>query len=177
MPASGPVELDARLEMADLFPVFFMIFFRRLGWIFVPVLLASSFPLIVSALRLGQPSGVAVQPATFAIPIAISLFFLLVLPYLSARSTLRSSKIIQGTVHYSFSENGMDSTAQGASGHNDWSTLHKVVETRGVLLIYPAKRVMTVVPKRCFPDTQSLDAVRQFIRARVTGKVKLRPTT
>src|ERR1700685_4409272 len=104
--------------MGDLFPAFSMIFFRRLGWIFVPVFLVSSFGLILSVLEQRQPPDAAANPVTIAIPIAFCLFFLFALPYFSARSALKSSKVIQGTVHYRFSENGMDSTAQGAYGHN-----------------------------------------------------------
>jgi hypothetical protein len=174
VPTTGPIEIDVRLEMGDLFPAFSMIFFRRLGWVFIPALLISIFLLITRVLGFAQSSRVSIDPITLAIPFALCLLVFLVLPYLSARSALKSSKIIQGTVHYTFSENGIDSTAQGASGHNDWSTLQKVVETRHVLLIYPAKRIMFVVPKRCFADTASLDTIREHIRTYVTGETKLR---
>lgn len=175
MSTIGPVEVDVRLEMGDLFPFYFMNSFRRVGWIFVPFLLVSIFLLIASVLGSTRSNGVSFSPITLAAPFALCLLFFLVIPYLSARSTLKSSKIIQGSVHYTFSENGMDSTAPGAFGHNDWSNFHKVVETRHVLLIYPTKHIAWVVPKRCFADSAGLDAIRQLIRAHVTGKVKLRP--
>jgi hypothetical protein len=66
------------------------------------------------------------------------------------------------------------STANGSFGHNAWSNLHKVVETKHVLLFYPAKGIMYVIPKRCFADTASLDTIRELTRRHVTGKGKLR---
>jgi hypothetical protein len=173
VPQSGLVEVDVRLEMSDLFPALSSISFRRFGWIFIPILLVPTFLLFAKLLI---PSNeIPMDPITLAIPFVCFLLFFLVLPYLSARSTLKTSKLLQGTVHYTFSENGIDTTAQGAFGHNDWSNLRKVIETKHVLLFYPSKGIFYVIPKRFFSCAANLDSMRELIRTHVTGKIKLRP--
>ena len=172
MSKTGPVEVDVRLDTGDLFSALASISFRRFGWIFVPVLLVS---ILLAILRLSSSSNtVPLAPITMAVPFLCCIVFFVVIPYFSARSSLKSSRILQGSVHYAFSEAGIDVTGQGVSGHNDWSNLYKVVETKRALLFYPSKGIFYVIPKRNFADVANLDSMREIIRSRVIGKIKLR---
>ena len=173
MTSATTIEVEVRLNMGDLYRAYCRALLRKL-W-FLPAVILALF-IVLQVLLIFSPGGTRdvernARPLYYVL--GAFCFVIFVSPYFSARSTLRNSKTLQGTIRYVFSENGMDVVAPGASGHNDWSTIHRVVETPRALMIYPSKSIMCLVPKRSFADYGSFATVRQLIRTHVSGKVSL----
>ncbi|GEM_PF-6180355 len=108
--------------------------------------------------------------ATLAVLIAPIYIWL---AYSRSRRAFRDSRVYRNPLSYTFTEKGMIVSGPTFHAESDWSNVARVQETRALLILCPPTSAMTILPKRCFPDTSALDMVRELIRAHVTGRVKL----
>ena len=174
MPPYSPVEVEFQLQMGDVFlPRLELAVWNKYLIVWLPVLLFTGYLLIAPFMGVSELNGTTIDPVTASIP---WLGFFLGYPlfiYFSTRSFLKTSRAVQGKLRYGFSENAVELSGDGTYSQISWSNIHKVVETRTALVLYPSSAGFLVIPKRSFAASDSLDIVRKLIRSRVSGKVQM----
>jgi hypothetical protein len=121
-----------------------------------------------------SPSG-APSPLT-AVVIAVAVFFApayIGLLYWRSRRAFRNSRVYRSGLSYVFTEKGISAKGPTFSAESDWSNVAGVRETQSLFILLPPTSAMTILPKRCFADAAALEALRELVRAHVSGKVKL----
>lgn len=152
---SAVVEIDVQLATIDMYRAERATAWRQVRWMIVFV-----FPslLFLSLLRGG--------PFVFIAVTLVSLFSFAVLSllmYLGARSILRTSRVLRGTIHYSFESRCLRSRGQTFWTVQDWSNLYEVLETRHLLILRSSSAQKVVIPKRYLLDG-ALEKVRAIAR-------------
>ncbi len=109
------------------------------------------------------------------------LFFLLfmpfawfVLPYIAARSLVRSKPDVCKTTRWLFFPDRIEARGPVSETTLQWSAFLRIRETNEQLLLYFQKQLANVLPKRCFRDDSDVDAFRKLVRASFTGETILR---
>ncbi len=90
-----------------------------------------------------------------------------------ARKQLSSSRELSGEATYEFSDTGFDTRTHFSSSTSTWEALHGARESREAFIFYRSNASFHIVPKRTFKSPGDIDALREIIRSRVSGKVKL----
>jgi YcxB-like protein len=164
-PEVAAVEADVQLTAKDLYSAEMSMVWRATR----PVVIASAAICALESLRRGSlPMLVAA-----ALLGAFCLGAISGLVYMSARSTLRSSRVLGGGAHYSFDERGMRMRGPTFYGRLDWGNIYRAIETRRLILVCPSSAQKYILPKRCF-SPEELRSLRELLRARVTGRMELR---
>jgi hypothetical protein len=137
---STVVEIDVQLTPLDMYRAS-----RATAWRQVRRMILLVWPatLLISLLRGGL--------FLFILVSLVSLFSFAVhslLMYMGARSTLRTSRVLRGVIHYSFEPHCLRSRGQTFWTIQDWSNLYEVLETRHLLILRSSSAQKVVIPKR-----------------------------
>jgi hypothetical protein len=134
------IEIDVQLQPIDLYRADRILVWRQIRWL----VLAAAIFVLAFALMVGSIFLIVLA-------VAISLFFLAVhsgFAYMGARSMLRSSRVLRGTIHYSFEPSGLRTSGETFRSFQDWSNFHDVLETRHLFILRPSTSEKVVIPKR-----------------------------
>ena len=115
----GVVDVDVRLTPPDLYRTERTIVWGQVRWV---TILCAGIVLLRVLLGGGMP--------LLIVTTILALFCFLVLSglaYMGARSTLRTSRVLGGTIHYSFEPACLHSSGETFWSIQDWSTLHRVL--------------------------------------------------
>jgi hypothetical protein len=154
-PTPGVVEIDVRLTPLDLYRAERTIVWRQVR---LMVMLAAAFVSLRVLLGGGVPLLLIVAVLGLFCFAAHSGFL-----YMGARSTLRTSRVLGGTIHYSFETRCMRLSAETYWSIQDWSNLHEVLETRQLLILRSSSAQKVVIPKRCL-RAGDLEKIRVLAR-------------
>jgi hypothetical protein len=106
------------------------------------------------------------------------LFFMpfvwFVLPYIAARSLVRSKPDVSKPVRWLFFPDRIETRGPVSETTLQWPAFLKIRETNEQFLLYFQKQFANVLPKRCFRHASNVDAFRKLVRASFTGKTILR---
>jgi len=134
------VEIDVRLTPLDMYRASRATAWRQVRW---TIIVACPTMLLISLLRGG--------PLLFIVIAFLNLFtfaILSLLMFMGARSTLRTSRVLRGDIHYSFEPHCLRSRGQTFWTVQDWSNLYEVLETRHLLILRSSSAQKVVIPKR-----------------------------
>lgn len=92
-----------------------------------------------------------------------ALIFIPVVAFVRAKQMLRSEGG-HGRRHYVFSEEGIEVESNVASAKVKWAAYMQVRETGQYFLLYAAPGFANVVPKRHFPNPDTISAFRAIVR-------------
>ena len=164
------IDIDVQLEFNDYLKANSWFLWRKFKWLIVLLLIAAVvYPLIVVV---RYSSGVTVNYAwAYFVPWAL-LLVLLVSSYSGAKQHMASNKALHEKIHYVFSESGMDTTAASFSGTMAWQNVFAAHETGSNFLIFIARNMMYIIPKRCFQSAEQIDAFKRLLRAELGNKAK-----
>jgi hypothetical protein len=165
MTCNPRVEVDVRITPEDMYRSVITVLAKKAPWYSAQLLLP-----IVLILALSPYAG----PTFLVLEGSIVMLVMAVLIYLSASKGVRTNKIYEEGVHYSFGDSGVDINGPTFFFHYDWSNFHTVMENSHAILLCPSKSQVSVIPKRCFASPSHLDSMRALIRSKFTGKVHLR---
>ena len=87
--------------------------------------------------------------------------------YLGARSTVKTSKVLSGPIHYCLTQNELLVSTPTSWSRQAWSNVHELLETRSLLILRSSSAQKNVVPKRCLAGGD-VERIRLFVRK---GKV------
>jgi hypothetical protein len=151
----GNVEIDVRLTPLDLYRATRAVVWRQVRWLTI-------LALAIVSLRVFLGGGVPLLIIS-----ALFLLFCFVVHsgflYMGARSTLRTSQVLGGTIHYSFEPTCLRSRGETFWSSQDWSTLYEVLETSKLLILRSSSAQKVVIPKRFFRGGD-LEKVRAVAR-------------
>jgi hypothetical protein len=151
----GIVEIDVRLTPLDLYRATRAVVWRQVRWLTI-------LALAIVSLRVFLGGGVPLLIIS-----ALFLLFCFVVHsgflYMGARSTLRTSRVLGGTIHYSFEPTCLRSRGETFWSSQDWSTLYEVLETGKLLILRSSSAQKVVIPKRFFRGGD-LEKVRAVAR-------------
>ena len=151
----GIVEIDVRLTPLDLYRATRAVVWRQVRWLTI-------LALAIVSLRVFLGGGVPLLIIS-----ALFLLFCFVVHsgflYMGARSTLRTSRVLGGTIHYSFEPTCLRSRGETFWSSQDWSTLYEVLETSKLLILRSSSAQKVVIPKRFFRGGD-LEKVRAVAR-------------
>jgi len=162
------VEIDVQLTPLDMYRAERATAWRQVRWL---IILACPSMLLVSFLRGG--------PFLFIFVAFINLFVFAVhsaFIYMGARSTLRTSRVLRGIIHYSFEPGCLRSRGQTFWTIQDWSNLYELLETRHLLILRSSSAQKVVIPKRYLLDG-ALEKVRAIARKSPPAPIAANPQT
>jgi hypothetical protein len=179
MPDQAPVSLFVKLGYWDVYRLNVVLTataFRKVLYIWG---FAALLWLALSLLLLFRPSpgrdwAITMQNASplqwvFGLPV----LFVFVLPLFSARRVLNDERVKRG-VSYEFSDSGIHIKTSVSKTDLSWAAIHRVSEFRSAFLVFTNHSMTSMLPKRCFQNTQGVADLRELFRAYVP-KTKLRP--
>ena len=102
------------------------------------------------------------------------LAFLLGSTYFGAKRQMASNKSLSEPHHYTFSENGIDSVAPSSSAHTSWSNIYEAYETKHNFLLFLSRNALYTIPKRCFRDSEQINAFKDLLKSELSSKAKLK---
>jgi hypothetical protein len=94
--------------------------------------------------------------------------------YFNAKKQMASNKALSETIHYVFSQEGINATAASSSGSTAWHNVFEAHETGRNFLIFISKNMMYTIPKRCFHSTGQIEPFKTLLRAQLGAKAKWR---
>jgi hypothetical protein len=166
--------LSVRIQVTidDVFQAIASYNWRRFWWFLILFPLVGLFSLSVAVYGMANRVSALIPLAGGILCIAWGLLIAFVLPYLSARSTMKSSKTLQQLGQCNFSETGIDLIGQTFRTQTEWTNIHKVFETRVSLMVFLSAQAFLLVPKR-FLTNDDVVLIRDLIRNHVCGEVTL----
>ena len=154
-PVPGAVEIDVRLTPLDLYRAE-----RTIVWRQVRLLMLLCAAIVSLRVFLGGGLPLLLTVAVLGL---FSFVILSALLYMGARSTLRTSRVLGGALHYSFEPTCLRSRGETFWSIQDWSSLHEVLETSKLLILRSSSAQKVVIPKR-FLLGGNLEKVRAVAR-------------
>jgi len=154
-PAPGLVEIDIQLTPFDMYRAERTVVWRQIRWI---IMSGAAYALLLVLLR-----GDIFLLTTVAV---LSLFLFAAhsgFLFMAARSMLRTSRVLRGTIHYSFEPTCLRSRGETFWSMMAWSNLHDVLETRQLFIIRTSSAQKAVIPKR-FLLGGKLEKIRAIAR-------------
>lgn len=94
--------------------------------------------------------------------------------YRSAQRQFKTSDSVRQTIHYLFSNDGLEYSSAVTSGQCAWSGLYRVRETPEAFLFFTSNAAYGIFPKRCLKDEEQIQALRNIIRQHMGSKAKLK---
>lgn len=98
----------------------------------------------------------------------LEYFNLLSLTPLVTRYRFRRNPKFNAPSHLTFGEDGIHFTTTGIDSRLDWRYYDGVLEDDQLFLLTYAGPAYSVIPKRCFPDAETMDAFRQLVDVKIT---------
>ena len=160
-----PIVIDANLEFSDYFRPLFRVFFRRLWYFFIVLVLYSLFSLRELLYgRLNSGNLFSLMPVVLLFVLVWSIF----------STAKKFSKAAQGTSRYVFSENEIDINTSNSASQIKWSFFEKVEETKKDFLLFQNKTRFHPIPKRYFKDREQMNEFKEIVRAQLGEKAQLK---
>jgi hypothetical protein len=164
------IELEVQLELRDYLQANYWYLFNRMPFGLLLVLAIVMVPLTCCAVFL-FPQYWPGLLTPLVVPVGTLVVFLSV--YFGARRSMKSNKALEQMVRYRFSPDGIDTVAPSSSGHVNWDLVFQAVETKHSFLVFIARSLMFVIPKRCFQDGEpQMEDFRQLLREQVAERAK-----
>ena len=169
MEQSSPIALDVQLRIGDLYWIYFMQA-ARIGW-FVRGYLAIGLIILVALApeHLSFLILFVLPPAVFVI-LALIFYFLLLRPYLRARSFVRPARKEPSPIHYVFSQAGIDVEHAHSQTHHEWNAISMAKQTGQLFVLYLPGPASIVVPKRCFASSEHVARFGDLIKQNMPNR-------
>jgi hypothetical protein len=101
-------------------------------------------------------------------PLAVMMWFNVVrFEGITARILFRRNPKFREEYHLTFSQENIHFQTASIDSTLQWSHYERLVESPTLFLLMYGKGLYTVVPKRCFPSDDELDAFRGLLRDRI----------
>lgn len=170
MNSESIVEIDVLLEFRDYLRANYWFMFHRFKLLLLILLMgAVVYPLLLVS-RMASPSPTD-NYWGYLIPWGM-VALLFGGTYVSAKKHMASNKGLSERIHYVFSENGISAAASSSSGHTAWQNVYEAYETKTNFLIFLAKNMMYVIPKRCFDSFDQVASFKRLLRSQLNSKAK-----
>ncbi len=173
---AAPIEVEVDLEMDDLVRASYALFFCRARFVLPLHGLLVLAGLAVAVTYSGEFDG---SPAL----VVFGVMLLLILPglalglaYWSAASQFKRAAGHAATMSYRFSPAALEISSEARSGWLPWEAISEVFETKKSFLLFLSPGEHYVLPKRCFPNADDVDRLRDLLREQVETRAKLRST-
>ncbi len=121
--------------------------------------------LVLGLPKLPLPAVIAdgFSPAAFGGSLLIALAFVaFILPYFFAWQRYHDPGL-SGETHYTFDAIGYEVAQRGWRYRVDWASVREIRESKSMFFLYLLPTQSTIIPKRIFPDGQTLAAWRSNI--------------
>jgi hypothetical protein len=124
----------------------------------------------IAAFVLGLPKLMlpAAMSDSFFLPGGVALLVLAgllgIFPYFVVRQRYRDPALSDET-HYTFDAIGYEVAQPGWKYRVDWTSVREIRESKSMFFFYLLPTQSTIIPKRIFPDGQTLAAWRSLIAA------------
>ena len=170
------ISIQTHLTRNDLYRFTVRMMLRKFWFLAVPIALISVLYLAAFLPQVSpdQKAKIIANLETFPYFAGVFLLVIFVVPYFSAKSQHKSSRFLQGSITYTFSEEGLGIQTSVSTSMSQWAAILRAEETKSFLMLYPNKVVGMLIPKRDIPEEATLGQLRKMIRENVKGKVKLR---
>jgi hypothetical protein len=169
----GTIRVDVLLHPRDFLRANYWYLFKKFRFPFVLFFLGGVvYPILYFAGTFEEPTGTENYWGFLVIPGIV--FFLLIATYLGSKRHFKSNKALQEQIHYSFSGNGINASAESSSGHTSWSNIREAFETRNNFLLFISNNQMYTIPKRFFKDEEHLGSFKQLLRSQLQSRAKLK---
>src|SRR5258708_14205463 len=162
------VEIDVQLTALDMYRASRATVWRQVRWLFI-VVYPTTF--LISFLRGGPFLSILIAVVSVFV-FAINSVFM----YMGARSTLRTSLVLRGIIHYSFEPGCLRSRGEAFWTIPDSSNLYELLETRHLLILRSSSAQKVVIPKRYLRDG-ALEKVRAIARKSPPAPIGATPKT
>lgn len=163
-PSAG-LTIRVRLAADDLYRGFITLLLRKSFW--YAAQMAFAFLLIFAL----HPTWLS--PIAFIVVGSVFFFYIAVYLYWASARAIRTNVAYQNELEFAFDESGLDTSGPTFRNHHEWSNFRSITEDSRIFLFCPSSSQMVVVPKRFFDGSQ-IEALRQLLRARFTGKLSLK---
>lgn len=171
MNAEKRVEVTLTLVADDMYRATLALTWRRMLRFFFAVF---ALAVLLFVMDRGDPSGAMASPAALVTVIAVlSVPYYFWIHYSRANRAVKDSRVYRNPVTYVFTEKGISVSGPTFRAESDWSNVSEVVETRSAIVLSPSVVSLTVLPKRCFPDSSTVATLRELMRSHVSAKMKL----
>jgi hypothetical protein len=100
----------------------------------------------------------------------LSVFSLLLWPYLAAAADVRRLAGASGVARYVFSEGGADVIGSDFQTHHDWQEIRRAKQTASLILLFDAKGIVIALPKRCILEERQAFALRELLTRKVARR-------
>ena len=168
MEYSDPIVLDVQLRIGDLYWIYFMQA-ARIGW-FVRGYLAIGLIILVALVpeHLSFLLLFVLPPSVFVILVVI-FYFLLLRPYLIARSFVRRGANVPSPIHYVFSQAGIDVGSAHSQTHHDWNAISMAKQTGHLFVLYLPGPASIVLPKRSFASSEQISRFQNLVKQNIAN--------
>jgi hypothetical protein len=165
------VEITVTVAAADMYLATLALTWTRMARLFF-VLCALAVLLFV--VDRGDSSSALDSPAVLVTVIAV-LFVPLYswIHYSRASRVVKDSRAYRSPLNYVFTGKGISVSGPTFQAESDWSNVSQVVETRSAFILNPSVVSITILPKRCFPDSSAIATLRELMRSHVSANMKL----
>ena len=164
--SSTGLTIRVRLTADDVYRGFLTLLLRKSFW--YAAQMAFAFLLIFAL----NPRWFS--PIAFVVVGSIYIFYLAAYLYWASARAIRTNAAYRNELEYAFDESGLDSSGSTFHNHHEWSNFRSVIEDSKIFLFCPSSSQMVVVPKRFFSDVSQIEALRQLLRTRISGKLSLK---
>jgi hypothetical protein len=165
MDSSGSVTLDVQLKIGDLYWIYVMRAVTT-GWFVRGYLaLALIFLLALAPEHLAYLVPFILPPMLLLI-LGLIFYFLLVRPYLSARTFVQHTAD-GGSVYYTFSQAGIDVRGAHSETNYQWPAVGRAKQTAHLFILYLSKSSAIVLPKRCFTSVEEIAIFQNLVKSKV----------
>ena len=170
---SAVVRLRFRLTAAELASGLWSRQIRRIPFLLFLLAIVSGIRFYSAMSQPGRVGTLGLNAMYFLTVGALGVGVLYLATLVASRRQLSSSPMLAGDQSFEFTSDGFQYTSEAGASEMRWQALHRVTETRTLLLFYWSEAVFTVIPKRAFSSAADLDSLLQTVSGTVTN-LKLR---
>jgi hypothetical protein len=113
------------------------------------------------------------QPPLFYLPLALFVYYIVLRPYISARSYIRHISPESASLDYIFSGDGIRINRSSSKSDYEWTAINKAKQTSRLFLLYAGRATAFVIPKRSFISAQQLASFRSLVSRNVPKNRRL----
>lgn len=138
------VEFDVQLQPKDLYR--FNMFQTYTGFSGFVSIALGILAFVMAGIAAAKPDTQDAYLFMYIVMGVIFWFYVPVVLWFRAKSTLKSNKVLAGQLHYEVSEEFIKVTQEKESGELPWDMVYKIVSTKNMVLIYSNRVNAYIIP-------------------------------
>jgi hypothetical protein len=166
------------LTLDDLRRVLFYGVFRRpqaIGTLVLASFVLISIVLMVLIVPGGNAVSIALRSSPFVVLLGFWCFFMVAIPFRSAKKRFVGETVWQEPAEYSFDPEQIRVNRPNASSAMNWNVVTEVRETRSLFLLQLGSSSSIPLPKRFFASEAEIGAWKQLVLSRVPSQRAISP--